>query len=398
MHTMNEYTYFKEALKDRSKPCLFLHNNALQRNIRQIEKKAGNKNIRIATKSIRSAEVLRYILDSSPVFQGLMCFSAEEALFLRDKGFNDLLIAYPVWDRRQLIKIAQATNQDKSITVMIDSLEHVERLESIAKAEDASFQVSIDMDVSMKLPGLYFGVYRSRLRRPKDVVRLAKTIQKSSVLHLDGIMGYEAQIAGVTDSDPRQRTKNLAIRQLKKQSLKKIHHKRTQLMKRLQKEKIPVRFINGGGTGSLEETAKEASVTEVTVGSGFFSSHLFDKYEQFQYDPALGFAIEITRRPKNKIFTCLGGGYVASGPANEDKLPEIYLPKGASLMNNEGPGEVQTPVFYNGNASLKLGDPVLFRHSKSGEICERFHEIVVIENGKWTDTYQTYRGEGKCFL
>src|SRR5699024_3792258 len=93
---------------------------------------------------------------------------------------------------------------------------------------------------------------------------------------LDGIMGYEAQIAGVTDSDPRQRTKNLAIRHLKKQSLKKIHHKRTQLMKRLQKEKIPVRFINGGGTGSLEETAKEASVTEVTVGSGFFSSHLFD--------------------------------------------------------------------------------------------------------------------------
>lgn len=398
MHTMNEYTYFREALKDRSKPCLFLNNNALRRNIQQIEKKALNKNIRIATKSIRSVEVLRYILESSPVFQGLMCFSAEEALFLREKGFTDLLIAYPVWESNQLIKIAQVTHQDRSITVMVDSLEHVERLETIAKVESASFQVSIDMDVSMKLPGLHFGVYRSRLRRPKDVLRLAKRIQQSSVLHLDGIMGYEAQIAGVTDNDSRQRTKNLAIRQLKKQSLKKIHNKRTQLINRLQKEQIPLRFINGGGTGSLETTTKEASVTEVTVGSGFFSSHLFDKYERFQYDPALGFAIEITRHPKKKIFTCLGGGYVASGPANQDKLPEIYLPKGASLIANEGPGEVQTPVFYNGNISLKLGDPVLLRHSKSGEICERFQEIVVIENGKWTNTYQTYRGEGKCFL
>lgn len=398
MHTMDEYTYFKEALKDRSKPCLFLHLNALKRNIRQIERKASHKQIRIATKSIRSAEVLRYILDSSPVFQGLMCFSAEEALFLRAKGFTDLLIAYPVWDRNQLTKIAQAASEDGSITVMVDSIEHVKRLEAIAKRESASFQVSIDMDVSMKLPGLHFGVYRSALRRPKDVLQLAKIIQQSAVLQLDGIMGYEAQIAGVTDNDSRQQMKNTAIRQLKKKSLKNIHKKRAQLIKSFQKEEIPLRFINGGGTGSLEETVKEASVTEVTVGSGFFSSHLFDKYRSFQYDPALGFAIEITRNPKKKIYTCLGGGYVASGPANEDKLPEIYLPKGASLLANEGPGEVQTPVFYNGGESLKLGDPILLRHSKAGEICERFQEVVVVEDGKWIATYQTYRGEGKCFL
>lgn len=395
---MDEYTYFKEALKDRSKPCLFLHLNALQRNIRQIERKALNKQIRVATKSIRSVEVLRYILDSSPVFQGLMCFSAAEALFLREKGFTDILIAYPVWDRKQLTEIAHAANQDESITVMVDSMEHVKRLEAIANEESASFQVSIDMDVSMKLPGLHFGVYRSALRKPKDVLQLAKIIQQSAALHLDGVMGYEAQIAGVTDNDSRQQTKNALIHQLKKKSLKKIHKKRKQLIKRFQKEEIPLRFINGGGTGSLEETVKEASVTEVTVGSGFYSSHLFDKYRGFQYDPALGFAIEITRNPEKKIFTCLGGGYVASGPANEDKLPEIYLPEGASLIANEGPGEVQTPVFYNGDKTLKLGDPILFRHSKAGEICERFQKIIVVENGKWTTTYQTYRGEGKCFL
>lgn len=395
---MDEYTYFKEALKDRSKPCLFLHLNALQRNIRQIERKALNKQIRVATKSIRSVEVLRYILDSSPVFQGLMCFSAAEALFLREKGFTDILIAYPVWDRKQLMEIAHATNQDESITVMVDSIEHVKRLDAIANEESASFQVSIDMDVSMKLPGLHFGVYRSALRKPKDVLQLAKIIQQSAALHLDGVMGYEAQVAGVTDNDSRQHTKNVLIRQLKKKSLKKIHKKRKQLIKSFQKEEIPLRFINGGGTGSLEETVKEASITEVTVGSGFFSSHLFDKYRGFQYDPALGFAIEITRNPEKKIFTCLGGGYMASGPANEDKLPEIYLPEGASLIVNEGPGEVQTPVFYNGDRNLKLGDPILFRHSKAGEICERFQNIVVVENGKWTATYQTYRGEGKCFL
>src|SRR5690625_7827269 len=104
----------------------------------------------------------------------------------------------------------------------------------------------------------------------------------------------------------------------------------------MKEENIDVRFINGGGTGSLHHTSKEASVTEVTVGSGFFNSHLFDKYKDFKLQPAAGFAIEIVRQPMEFVYTCLGGGYVASGAMAQDKLPEIYLPEGVKLTANEG--------------------------------------------------------------
>src|SRR5699024_1731372 len=135
----------------------------------------------------------------------------------------------------------------------------------------------------------------------------------------------------------------------------------------------------------------EDAVTEITVGSGFFSPHLFDYYNNFKYGPAVGFAIEITRIPTPNIYTCHGAGYVASGAAGKDRLPVVHLPKGAKLTTNEGAGEVQTPVQYKGDIDLKHGDPIFMRHSKAGELCERFPELYLIENGKIIGTEKTYR-------
>ena len=106
------------------------------------------------------------------------------------------------------------------------------------------------------------------------------------------------------------------------------------------------------------------------MGSAFFSPGLFDYYQRFRHLPAAGFAIEITRKPAKSVYTCHGGGWVASGAAGVDKLPTPYLPDGARLTENEGAGEVQTPVIYTGTEQLELGDPIFMRHAKAGELCE----------------------------
>jgi D-serine deaminase-like pyridoxal phosphate-dependent protein len=59
---------------------------------------------------------------------------------------------------------------------------------------------------------------------------------------------------------------------------------------------------------------------------------------------------------------------------------------------------VQTPVEYHSDVILNVGDPVIFRHSKAGELCERFNSLLLIRNGKIVNEVPTYRGEGKCFL
>ena len=146
----------------------------------------------------------------------------------------------------------------------------------------------------------------------------------------------------------------------------------------------------------MESTRAEVAVTEITAGSGFYASHLFDYYDNFKHLPAAGYAVEVVRQPQPGIYTCLGGGYVASGAPGVDKIPLPYLPEGARLHPNEGAGEVQTPILYKGQ--LKEGDPVFMRHSKAGELCERFNELLLVRAGKVIDRVPTYRGEGKCFL
>jgi D-serine deaminase-like pyridoxal phosphate-dependent protein len=94
----------------------------------------------------------------------------------------------------------------------------------------------------------------------------------------------------------------------------------------------------------------------------------------------------------------LGGGYIASGPAGKDRLPEPYLPRGLRLDPLEGAGEVQTPVLGTAAARLEPGDRVYFRHAKAGELCERFASLYLLEGGRVADEVPTYRGEGKCFL
>jgi D-serine deaminase-like pyridoxal phosphate-dependent protein len=160
----------------------------------------------------------------------------------------------------------------------------------------------------------------------------------------------------------------------------------------------PLRFVNGGGTGSVELTSGEAAVTEVAAGSGLYGPTLFDAYSSFRPAPAALFALPVVRRPDGRTATVLGGGYPASGAAGRDRLPAPHLPAELRLDRQEGAGEVQTPLRGPGAAAVRVGDVVWMRHAKAGELCERFNSLVLVRGGERMGEVPTYRGEGECFL
>jgi len=386
-----------EIAKDLSLPALLLDLQAFDQNCKSILEKANGKTVRIATKSIRSIPVLKRILEFDARFKGLMSYSPNEAIFLAEQGFDDILIGYPCWDSEALTAISLLNNDGHQITCMIDSLEHVHYLNEIAEKTGGMFYLCLDVDMSTRFLNLHFGVRRSPLKTVDDVLQLAREIKKYPRLKLIGVMGYEAQIAGVGDNIPSQLLKNRLILFLKKKSFQEIKNRRKSVVQALGKEGVQLKFVNGGGTGSLDVTSKEETVTELTAGSGFYAPLLFDYYRDFRYTPSLFFALPIVRKPAPNIYTCLGGGYIASGPHGRDKVPQPVYPKGGKLLPFEGAGEVQTPIYFE-KEILEIGDAVVFRAAKAGEICERFNEIICVEQGKIVDRYLTYRGEGKCFL
>jgi D-serine deaminase-like pyridoxal phosphate-dependent protein len=395
---IGSYEYYKQIFKDVPKPFAFVDLDLLDANIKAIAQEAGGKKIRVASKSIRCPDVLRRILAAEPVYQGIMCYTAEEAAFLARQGFDDLLLGYPQWRAEALSDVISLIGEGKTITFMVDSIEHVEHIERLATAKQVIVPVCIDIDMSTDFPGLHFGVWRSPLRRWEQVRSVAERIVGASWLRLDGIMGYEAQIAGVGDNVPGQAAKNALIRRLKKSSIRKAAQWREEVVRGLEAMGAQLRFVNAGGTGSMDSSRAEALVTEITAGSGFYSPGLFDNYKSFHYKPAAGYAVEVVRRPQPNIVTCMGGGYTASGPTGIDKRPKPYLPEGLALFPLEGAGEVQTPLRVRGEVQLELGDPVFFRHAKAGELCERFLSLYAVLQGSIVSTYPTYRGMGACFL
>lgn len=394
----DDYPYYRELFRGRPMPFAYLDLDLFEDNIRQIARQTGGKRIRVASKSLRCVAAIRRVLQADACFQGIMCFTAREAVYLAGLGFTDLLIGYPTWQSDDLGLVARATAEGAQITLMIDSIAHIDQIERVAEQYSLRLPVCLDIDMSINFPGIYFGVRRSPLRTSDDVRPLIERLKHSEHVRLDGVMGYEAQIAGLGDHVAGQTIKNAAVPQLKKRSLGIIAQRRREIVELIRTSGLELRFVNGGGTGSELTTREEAVVTEITVGSGFYSPTLFDNYKDFRYQPAVGYAIEIVRKPAPGIYTCLGGGYTASGAAGPDKLPAPYLPQGARLIAQEGAGEVQTPIIYQGAHRLDLGDPIFLRHAKAGEICERFTHLVLVQKGKIVEEVPTYRGDGQCFL
>jgi D-serine deaminase-like pyridoxal phosphate-dependent protein len=163
------------------------------------------------------------------------------------------------------------------------------------------------------------------------------------------------------------------------------------------REYADLEFVNGGGTGSVAATSADPAITEITAGSGLYGPTLFDAYRAWQPTPAAFFALSVVRRPAPGIATVLGGGWIASGPAEKSRQPSPYLPAGLRFKPDEGAGEVQTPLLGSVANRLRPGDRVWFRHAKAGELCEHVNELQLVD-GETATPAPTYRGEGHAFL
>lgn len=270
-----DYEYYKKIFDGHSMPFAFIDLDLLDQNIRQIAARARSKQIRLASKSIRSLAILRRIFVADACFQGIMCYTALEAVYLASQGFKDLLIGYPAWNEHDIAAIARATTDGAQITLMIDSIEHVERIEALASRHGPRLPLCLEIDMSMDVPGLHFGVWRSPVRTVEQAQPIIERIFASSHVFLDGLMGYEAQIAGLGDNFPGQKAKNALVRRLKRRSIREIAERRAAIVALVRSSGIIPRFVNGGGTGSIDSTRDEAVVTEITVGFGLLLSRAF---------------------------------------------------------------------------------------------------------------------------
>jgi D-serine deaminase-like pyridoxal phosphate-dependent protein len=402
----------EQATAELDPPFAVVDMDALWANAADMEVRAAPKPIRLASKSVRCRALQERVLEREG-FGGTLAFTLPEALWLAGRGFEDILVAYPTVDRRALRALATLTAErpETRIAIMVDNVAQLDLLDSATGVREGMDQtpvrVCLELDAGLWMLGgrVRIGAKRSPIHTPAQAAVLARAIVERPGVRLAGVMAYEAQIAGLGDEigphppgrgiGPRLRV--AAIRLLQRASARELATRRGEAVAAVS-ALAPLEFVNGGGTGSLESTAREAAVTEIAAGSGLYGPALFDTYRAFAPRPAAMFALPVVRRPAPGVATALGGGYLASGPPDHARLPSPYLPAGLHLDRQEGAGEVQTPLLGAPAGALAVGDRVWMRHAKAGELCERFDRLHLIEGGRIVEEAPTYRGEGQCFL
>lgn len=408
------------ALHGIGAPTAVIDLAAFDSNLEALAKRARGLPIRVATKSLRTPAAIERALNH-PAYSGVLAYSVPEALTLHARGIGDIVIGYPSLDRPGLAELLADAGALSNITVMIDSVAHLDVIDDVRKqlaeageglteagrsapAQDrtrtaaaASVRVCIDVDSSFRPAEswlgdrIHIGARRSPIREAEAAVALAEQVAARPGFELVGLMFYEGQIAGTADAGRSAR--QALVRALQRASITELAERRAAVIAAV-REVAELEFVNGGGTGSFESSAVEGTLTELAAGSGLFSPGLFDGYTHFRHTPAAYFVTPVVRRPGPGWVTVFKGGYIASGVVGPDRAPTIAWPPGLEYSGLEGAGEVQTPLTGPGTEDLRIGDLVWFRHAKAGELAEHFNEFLVVSESTIVETWSTYRGEG----
>jgi D-serine deaminase-like pyridoxal phosphate-dependent protein len=386
---------FDLATKDLDPPFAVIDLTAFDANAEDLRRRAAGLPIRVVSKSVRCRHLLERVLGTAG-FRGLMCYSLPEALWHAELGSSDdILVAYPSVDHGALHALATDERARAAITIMIDSIEHLDLVDAAAGYNHPEIRVCLELDASWRpLPGVHVGTRRSPVFTPRQLADLARKVVARKGFRLIGLMGYEGQIAGMPDHTGR--FTDGVVRWMQRQSTAELARRRAEAVRQV-RAVTELEFVNGGGSGSVETTRAEGAVTEIAAGSALIGSTLFDGYTRFRPRPAAFFALPVVHKPTRDIATLFAGGYVASGPASASRLPSPWSPAGLQLLPFEGAGEVQTPVTGKMARDLRIGDRVWFRHAKAGELAERFAEYHLVLDGQVERTVPTYRGEARNF-
>ncbi len=385
------YDRYEAIFEGIEPPFAFVDLDALEENSKEMLRRAAGKPIRVASKSIRCREVIDRVAGSDG-YEGILAYALPEALMLARAGHRDIVVAYPTADRHAISELAEMTGADPelAITLIVDETRQLDLIEGAVGSGATPIRVAIDIDVSYAtMRGqVRIGPKRSPIRTPAQARKLAEEIASRPGLRLDGVLAYEGQVAGVGDAAQGHALRNLGIRRMQAASMAELRERRAAIVAAVS-EVGPLRFVNGGGTGSLELTTGRAPSPSSPRAPASTPPPSSTPTAASRSPPPPGSRCRSSAAPTPRSRPRSAAAALASGPAGADP-PLPWLPAGLHLDKLEGAGEVQTPLLGEAAVRLKVGNRVYMRHAKAGELCEHFNVLHLIEGDAIVSEAPTY--------
>ena len=141
---------YDRATGDLDPPLALVDLDAFDANAADLTRRAAGRPIRVATKSLRCRYLIERAL-AQPGYQGVMCYSLPEALWLHAAGTSeDLLVAYPTVNRSALRTLAADEAARRQITIMVDSPAHLDVVDQALGDGHPEIRVCLGLDVSWR--------------------------------------------------------------------------------------------------------------------------------------------------------------------------------------------------------------------------------------------------------
>jgi len=169
-------------------PALVVEAAAVERNIKRLAAYGAEHQLRIRphTKTHKSRMLAGMQIEAGAA--GLTMAKVGEAEQMAGVS-EDLLVAYPAVDAARTTRLG-ALAREKTLRVAIDTAVAVEALGQAARAAGSTIGILVEIDV---------GMHRTGVATAEESLNLARRVEKTSGLRLDGIMCYPGHIWAPAD-------------------------------------------------------------------------------------------------------------------------------------------------------------------------------------------------------
>jgi len=393
----NEYfSRLNKSLKDQGEyiPSMLVDLDRLDQNIAALKAQLNPEvDYRIVAKSLPSPDLLGYVMDKAQTNR-LMVFHQPFLSHIAERYPNaDVLMGKPMPVRAaeqfyQQLAAEPMFNAETQLQWLIDSKERLEQYLALAKIEQLSMQVNIEIDV---------GLHRGGLQAAEELDSLLDIIKANpGHLRFSGFMGYDphvVKIPGIIMSPEQAYQQSQAIYQA-------FIDRLYQQAPEYKQQKL---CFNGAGSPSVALHREKTVANELSAGSCLVKPTDFDIPTLSQYQAAAFIATPVLKK--------MPGTKLPAAEFAQDIFPlwdknmqqTFFIYGGKWLAQYESPDGLQGNGLFgtstnqeivNGSNKVKLNvdDHVFLRPTQSEFVFLQFGDLIAYRQGQLVDKWPILPG------
>ncbi len=229
--------------RELSTPALTIDLDILDRNLDRMAVlcRQHGFNLRPHIKTHKTPELARRQVERGAI--GLTVAKVGEAEVMASAGFDNLLVAYPIWGTEKLKRLATLASNRKML-LSLDNCATAQELSRAMTAQGASIGVLVEFDSGMRRCGVEPG---------PACMELAHQVAKLPGLTFRGLMTYSGNIWG-TEEERLAETEQAAGRVRR-------------ALAAFEEARMPLEIVSSGSTPSAPLSGKIPGITEIRPGT-----------------------------------------------------------------------------------------------------------------------------------